>query len=288
MGQQSNEHLVLLNGMRAVLKEELDRTEKRLGDRIGGVERQFSDLRNEVSGLEKRVEDVERRMDERVEKAVGRISGTNQLRRPRPIEPDNNRDARYWKARSSLRMWPIRGDGEQMMGDLQKFLAMKLRLGEDVIADAEDCLIRRIPKGPNSKIEDEVSVEFSSVELRDVVKSAAYNLAQERNAGIRLEVAHHLMSNFKALNRASYRLKQKFSACKRNVRYDDERLDLVLDFKPSEKSGRKRLRPDQAREMNKSEGEAEEMSAVDVSEMLEASDNEDDTLTGANNDGQDT
>lgn len=122
------------------------------------------------------------------------------------------------------------------------------------------------------------------MDLRDVVRSSAFNLAGQTDCGIRLEIAHHLMPNFKALNRASYKLRQKYASCKRNIKYDDEKADLVLDFKTTAEASWKKLRPDQARELERGLGDAEELSASDMSELLEAGEAED-TLTGANAEG---
>ena len=130
--------------------------------------------------------------------------------------------------------------------------------------------MRRIPPSNNkTNIKDEITVEFPTVGLRDVVRGAAYNLAGQDDAGIRLEIAHHLMANFRALNTASYRLKQKHKECKRNVKYDDEHADLVLDFKTSDKARWMKLRPAQARELLVEGGdEAEEISTADMSRLL--------------------
>ena len=144
-------------------------------------------------------------------------------------------------------------------------------LGEDVLMNLRDCSIRRIPSGTRraNSITNEVTVEFPTVELRDVVRGAAFNLAEHPEAGIRLEIPHHLMSSFKALNAASYRLRMKFKECKRNIKYDDNNFDLVLDFKTGEDSGWRRLRPAQAKEILKEDGgSAEEISTVDLSELL--------------------
>ena len=258
-----------------MLKEELSATESRLTGRMAEVEAGFSSLKEDMRSLEERMNVVERKVGAN---SVN-FEGTPLERRgvlPN-LESQNNRIARYWKARQSLRIWPIKGEGEDMRVELQRFLANKLRLGEDVLSDAGECSIRRIPSNKGSKIEYEATVEFPSVELRDVVKGAAYNLAGQANAGIRLEIAHHLMANFKALSTASYKLKQKFPGCKRNIKYDDEHLDLILDFKTADNDRWKRLRPEQARELQKAGGEAaEEMSTSDMSELLGAAEDEQD------------
>ena len=264
------EQLVLLGGMRAVLKEELSITEKRLTGRIADVEVGLNTVKADVRSLESRLDAVEdqvrtgesgRRLDDDGFSLSGRVDSVN----------NNARQLRYWKARRSLRMWPIRGDGEDLRIELQKFLTHKLRLGEDVLTDTKDYAIRKIPSGSSraGKIVNEVTVEFPSTELRDVVRGAAFNLAGQSEAGIRLEIPHHLMSNFKALNAASYRLKTKFAGCKRNIKYDDDCNDLILDFKTNNESGWRRLRPSQAKGLLRDEGGlAEEMTAADMTGLL--------------------
>ena len=168
------------------------------------------------------------------------------------------------------------------MVGLQCFLAKKLNLGEDILTEAGGCAIRRIPNNQrvSGGIKDEAMVEFPSVDLRDAVRAAAYNLAGQQ-AGIRLEVPHHLMNNFKALNTAAYRIKQKFPLCKRNVKFDDEINDLVLDFKTSDEDRWRKVRPQQARDMLKNDVNAvEEMSSADLSELLErgTEDNEEESI----------
>ena len=264
----TKEQLVLLGGMRTLLQEELRKTEDKLSNRIGGVESGFAALQGNLKSLEGRVDDIERRFEKKLDQAVDKNSNQIQSLSFHSFEQPTARENRYWAARRSLRIWPIEGDGEEMMDGLQKFLAQNLRLGEDVLADSEDCKVRRVPRGANSTIRHEVAVEFPSVDLRDVVRQAAYNLAGMSGCGIRLEIAHHLMANFKALSAASYKLKKRFSDCKRNIMYDDESLDLVLDFRTSAETGWKRLKSGHAKQMLKDEGTSEEVTADDVSHML--------------------
>ena len=266
--------------MRAVLKEELSITETRLTGRITEVEAGLGHLKEDMRGLEKRVESVEERL--RKETGMGRIEDNSLVSILGTNSPGPNAKLnRYWKARCSLRMWPIKGNGAAIRIELQKFLSQKLRLGEDVLTDIKDCSIRRIPSGnKNSPITNEVTVEFPSAELRDVVRGSAFNLAGHPEAGIRLEVPHHLMSNFKALNAASYRLKKKFSSCHRNIKYDDEHYDLVLDFKTGQEAPWRKLGPLQARELLREEGgDAEEMSVADMTDLLGGDGGDEDKLS---------
>ena len=245
--------------MRAVLKEELSKTEQRLTGRMNEVEQGFGQLQEDFRSLEERMDAVERKVDKKKQIGADLII----LACPK--------QERYWKARKSLRLWPVKGTGDELRIELQRFLSQRLRLGEDVIADTGDCSIRKLPPaGGKSTITHEITVEFPTVDLRDLVRSAAYNLAGQPEAGIRLKIPHHLMSNFKALNSASYKLKQKYKDCKRNVKYDDEKLELVLDFKTSDESIWKRLVPARAKELLCNGGESvEEVSVTDMTELLE-------------------
>ena len=205
--------------MRAVLKEELGQTEARLTNRMAEVEEGFRCLKENVRGLEKRLDDVERVLHAGNGPKHRSLEDADCLDNwetsALAATQSNSRQARYWRARRSLRLWPIKGEGDELRIDFQKFLSNRLRLGEDVLADTGNCSIRRILASKiNKEITNEVTVEFPTVDLRDVVRGATYNLAGQEGAGIRLEIAHHLMANFKALNSASYRLKTKFKACK--------------------------------------------------------------------------
>ena len=158
-----------------MLKEELGATEQRLAGRLTKVETGFENLQEDVKSLERRMDVVEQQRSGK-ERALGLDSTSRSL-------PNCPKLERYWKARQSLRLWPIEGKGEQMRIELQKFLSQRLRLGEDVVSDTGDCSLRRIPPSKNSTIKGEVTVEFPSVELRDVVRGAAYN--QRQASGLR-------------------------------------------------------------------------------------------------------
>ena len=92
-------------------------------------------------------------------------------------------------------------------------------------------VVRRVPKSRASNIDGEVIVEFPTVSLREAVRGSAFNLAGHRDSGIRLEIPNHLMNNFKALNQTGYRLKQKHPQCRRNIKFDDEVCNLVMEFR---------------------------------------------------------
>lgn len=74
-------------------------------------------------------------------------------------------------------------------------------------------------------------VWFPTTEARDVVKSAAKNLAVlVQDYGVRLEVPNHLKTNIQALQTVSYDIKQNHPTARRNLLFDDGVMDPALDF----------------------------------------------------------
>ena len=176
--------------------------------------------------------------------AAAAPSGPDLGMRSRPTKED-----RYWLCRRSLRVWPVKGD------DIRKafgeFLRNRLGLGAYFLADMGEMSVKRVTGGPAAKLQHEVIVVFSTVEVRDVVKRAAKELAGAQDAGIRLEVPNYLKPSLQALEAVSYHLKQKHSGIKRSIKYCDDDMDLVLDFNvnPSGNGAWRRVSAAQAKTM---------------------------------------
>ena len=272
--KQTPEQVLLLSGLRSVLREELQKTEDKLGLRLAGVEETVGSVKADLRTLEKRVDGIESRIEEKIEET---LASRSQISNAPPEDNygllqrnggrSSRREENYCRARRSLRMWPISGDPSTVRQSLHEFLATKLKMDNDALIEADECIVRKVARSRNSNIEGEVIVEFPSVELRDAVRSSAYNLAGQTGAGIRLEIPSHLMNNFKALNQAGYRLKQKFPKCRRNIKFDDEVNNLVMEFKTTETTPWRRLHPEHARQLE-SVGRVEDVTAADLSEML--------------------
>ena len=104
-------------------------------------------------------------------------------------------------------------------------------------------------KWPAAKIRNEAVATFQSVDTRDSVRSAARNLAGKlSDFGVRLEIPNHLKSGMRDLQTASFEIKQKYPASRRNVLMDDDSLELVLDFCTAEGGQWRRMSSKQARE----------------------------------------
>ena len=161
---------------------------------------------------------------------------------------------------------------------LGNFLTTRLKLDRDILLDMEEIAIKRVAAGPRAKIRGEIIAVFSSVAVRDAVKGAAKELAGLPDAGIRLEIPYSLQSNLKALEAVSYNLKRKLPDLKRNVRFDDEEMDLVLHFSTNryDRDPWRKVRPAQAKLMKEKiirpgRGGAKEVTDGDLEKMMEDS-----------------
>ena len=102
-----------------------------------------------------------------------------------------------------------------------------------------ETITRVLPGRKKKKIESEVIVRFTSVQVRDMVVSYAPNLRNWREqdgsgrtaAGLRLEIPDHLMAVFKTLEKYGHYLKEKYKdGLRRHIRYDDYNMTLVIDY----------------------------------------------------------
>ena len=68
------------------------------------------------------------------------------------------------------------------------------------------------------------------------------------------EIPNHLKANMKALQSLSFSIKSKHSGAKRNILFDDDALDLVMDFCLGEGQPWKRVTARQAKLKTKNTG----------------------------------
>ena len=137
------------------------------------------------------------------------------------ISPEKKREEDYWQCRKKLRLRPI-GPGDPVT-EVKKFMTEHLGLSPLFMESVGHFSVQRLPFGPSAKIQNEAVVTYLSTDVRDAVKSA-----------------------MKALQAVSYEIKTKFPMARRNVLFDDETLDLVLDFATSEGQPWKRMSSAQA------------------------------------------
>ena len=147
------------------------------------------------------------------------------------VNPKLRKHLQYWERRRALRIRP-NGDGG-CEAEVRKYLSEHLKISSAsmITLGLERSSFERVPYGPKSKFQKEMIVRFPSVETRYLVKGAARNLSSK---GKEYRVRHKLpdflkiaMSNLQAV---WYEIRQRHPEARRNVRFDDENMDLVLDF----------------------------------------------------------
>ena len=154
---------------------------------------------------------------------------------------ESKREAKFWLARRSLRLWPIKDGTKEALHD---YLKRRLRLEDDFIKDdlGEVTLVR--PKEPRNKNKDEFIAIFENKHIRDTIKAAAHNLANSNDqAGMRLQVPDHLQKDFRALMNLSFDLKKKHPHLKRNVKFDEDEEGLFMDLKLKNDGEWQRVKP---------------------------------------------
>ena len=161
-GKQQPETMVLLGGIRTLMREELAKTEERIGGRIGTLEKKFTGLQDDFESLEARVTEMDGLMEDkigdmisdRLEDLRGRLGRGGSLSLEQPADPamSSQKDQRYWKARKSLRIWPVRGTQDEIRASVGRFLSDKLKLPEEVVEEAAAGKVVRVPASSKSKV----------------------------------------------------------------------------------------------------------------------------------------
>ena len=107
------------------------------------------------------------------------------------------------------------------MESLVQYLEKYLRLGHEFTGSMGNVQVERVPYGKKSKFKNELLVRFPTTKARDIVRGAASNLADYgAEVGLRIECPNHLKSGLRALMAASYTIRTKHPAAKRNVLFD--------------------------------------------------------------------
>ena len=109
-------------------------------------------------------------------------------------------------------------------------------------------------------------MRFPDATTRDAVRSAAFNLAGS-NAGMRLEIPDNLRASLRALESVSYKWKKRHPGLKRNVKFDDEVMDLVLDIKIDDNATWRKIRPEQAMAVKLSLPSQDDEAEMDSNEL---------------------
>ena len=298
----------MLGGLENRFNTRMDTSDEGIHSKMEQVEARLSggiiEVADDLEKLKERVEQNEKGLDKKIENALTRMSGGGPQRRPglqgvrpRPlasapsssrVQDNSYKEEKYWRARRSLRLWPV--PGPDLQTSLSAFMLNDLGLDAELAAEAPSFDIRSV-RSTKNKVAHEVVVVFPDVDTRDTVRRSASNLAGHRDKGVRLEIPEFLRPSLRALESLSYMLKQSNPSLKRNVKFDDEVLDLVMDVRINEAAPWRKIRPAQALEAKKgradpSREESTELAPAEIQAFMSSTASASATpATGANASG---
>lgn len=170
-------------------------------------------------------------------RSVGQLQ--QQPRRDPPSPPALPvQDDEYFRARRSIRLWPVSGVSKnELWAATGDFLKKKLELQHTLRDDMVEAVSRvEIPSGPGAI--DEVCVLFAEAQYRDLVTGAASKLSTfvdpdgKPTAGIRIEVPTRLLPTFRILFKFGQGLRSRHGpGTRRHVKFDDAERTLFLNVK---------------------------------------------------------
>ena len=162
----------------------------------------------------------------------------------RPALQEQRRED-FWRCRRSLRLWPIEGASRD---SLDWYLTERLGLSRRFVEEEMGEVEIKQHRDPKLKYKDETMVLFEVKEVRNAVKAQASNLANHRDkVGMRLEVPNHLQKEFKLLMNTDFDLKRKHKDMKRNVKFDEDEMNMFMDVQLRKDGAWNRIKPDQAK-----------------------------------------
>ena len=292
-GVTSAEIEAIIKASVAELSKNIGGMEERLKGQLDKVDDKVSQTNSELNRLEKRVSENENKTEARIDRlerlvlnsnsSVTSSSGSSSSYLTAPstavstfegLSRSTRREEQYWHCRRSLRLWPI--TGPDLPNGVLAFLEKELCFESGDVATTDFKAERFLDTNRNrARTKGEVVVTFSSVALRDAVRSCAYNLSGD--AGMKIHLPDHLKANFRHLDGVCYDLKKKFKGLKRNIKFDDDALDLYADVQLQPDSGWKRLLPADAR-LSRASGrflpESTSLNHEVLSELLQADDSD--------------
>ena len=274
--------------------------ENRLGLKLHGMEEKVDKNTSEIRSLKDRADKSDLELDDRITRVVCGLSGmsappgpsalqppippgrpsaprTSGLRMPRTAPQADRHEDHYDVARRSLRLWPV--PDPDLEKSLAAFLTDKLKFPPDFTSTIGPMRVGK-HYDPRSKAKDEVIVVFSNRETRDAIRAAAPNLSGNNNAGIRIQVPGHLLTNFKALENLGYQMRKVDRNVRRVIKFDDAAQDMVMDVKIGDQW--RRIRPSEALQAKRNNPRLEagpaEMTMANITDFFAPDPNDDDSM----------
>ena len=224
--------------------------------KFDGVEERLAQNALDIRKLDERFDKAESefasRVDAILDSRLGGVQGVSpgsgvSSQPLRPTSPKTSKQARetdaYWTARRSLRIAPV--PNRDLKNGAIGFVEEHLDADASILHALPPSAFRRPPSNRNSAIREEIIVCFKTLGDRDYIKSLAYKLAGKKDHVVRLELPSHLLGQHRVLGKAGQELRAGLSGSKTIIRFDDDNLRLVMDYKTKDGPW-KRLCPDQA------------------------------------------
>ena len=237
------------------LDTKIDDLSQRLGDRMGKAETELTAVGIQVAQTRSDLEDVRAELKERdrqlpqlvdrlVEKKIAQsklpsrgagpnprplalATGGNAIDISHPDKPVNLHEEKYWKARKSLRMWPV--PGTSLKEAVLEFITSRLLCPPGILT-LDDFEARRVPSSPDYSAQEQVVVTFASIELRDRIKALGKNLrGSDKKTGMQIEPPDHLRGQYQSFQKLAFQMKKRFPSLKRNIKFYDVDQSLTMD-----------------------------------------------------------
>ena len=197
-----------------LIREELKETEERVMKRVEDKVKDMVDNQLRAAGFDQDLSagDLTIRSSARQGSYASVLQQQTESSVPCPPEAGattSKRDVqeeKFWKARRSLRIWPVDSFDRKGVTD---FLADKLKMDRDFITEELGLITVGKVRDPRSKgkVKNEAVVTFENKQVRDAVKAKAANLANYgQEVGMRLDLPDHLQKKFGLLMNLAYDL----------------------------------------------------------------------------------
>ena len=227
--------------------KKIDELSHKLSTRLSKAEKDLSVLgaevtatRGELDSLRSKIDNQQAAIPDMIETALQRKLKARRTdkadpdppgRRPRSLGvlDGGDKEEKYWDARASLRMWPIAGP--DLASAVIEFLTSKLQCPPGMVDVTDVVGITKIVPRPCAYACDQVVVRFSSVRLRDEIKSLTRNLdGTDKLTGVQIEPPDFLRTQYQTFQRLAYQMKKKHPSLKRSIRFSDNDQCLTMSI----------------------------------------------------------
>lgn len=196
-----------------------------LRDGVGEIRNGLKDVENRMQVTENKVQDIEKRLD-------AKFNLHQMIRASRASNPPNmTKSDAFWRSRRSFLIAPIEsGAGEDINDNVRMFLKDKLGFTNDELEQFKPEAIT-FEKRMRKRNGQMTQVSFAKITCakkfeRDKVFSKLPNLPRQGGEMVEIDVPDHLLSKFRKLKSASFKLRKE--NMRTTIRFDEQEEDIQL------------------------------------------------------------